>query len=183
VLVIPRSTPDQVHRFQSSILGILQDETRLIIQAEKLKARQYVAPNGTVLSDSSGSEFWFYCIDPATDRILSNTHQRINSSLLSTDSLNHIAGLLATKLRFDVSEIRPPLVEMLPPGRTSTPGGSISSAGSGLQTIKNWEGFPVALIAVGILVFMLAFGGTIYVCVSWKRYEMENLNFSFQIFR
>lgn len=156
-----------MHRFQSAILGILQEETRLIVQAEKLKARQFVSPNGTVHSDPTGSEFWFYCIDPASDLILTNNHHTINSTLLSTESLNQISSSIATKLRIDVSEIRPPLAEPL----VQTPPSQPPPPSPGVITAKLWEGFPVALIAVGIVVFLFAFGGTIYICVSWKRYH------------
>jgi len=142
----------------------LQDETNLIIQAEKLKARQHSSSNGTVHTDLTGSEFWFYCIDPSTDEILSNNHKKINSSLLSTESLSHISNLIGNQLGVEVSEIRPPLQLRSPSaGRPLPP--------PGVYSARLWDGIPVALMTVGIVVFLLALGGTVYICITWRRFQ------------
>ena len=56
VIVVPSSPPDQVLRLQSSIIGVLQDETRLIVRLERLQARSHVWPNGTLHVDESGTK-------------------------------------------------------------------------------------------------------------------------------
>lgn len=120
VMVLPGSPPDQVHRSQASIvgtapialancnweldllsvnLGILQDETRLIVRAEKLQARSHTSPNGTVHLDPSGSELWFYCVDPTTETILPSNHSLVTTSLLDTASTRHLMDLMAAKFK------------------------------------------------------------------------------------
>lgn len=77
VIVLPSTSPDQVHRSQSSIIGVIHDETKMIVRVEKLQARSYVSPNGSLHLDPNGSELWFYCIDPDTETILTNNHTKI----------------------------------------------------------------------------------------------------------
>ncbi len=77
-MVMPSSSPDQVHRSQSSIVDILQEETKMIVRVEKLQALTHMTINGTLLVDTTGSELWFYCIDPATETIVNSNHSQIN---------------------------------------------------------------------------------------------------------
>ncbi len=67
VLVLPSTPPEQVYRSQNAIVGLLQDETKLIVRVEKLQARSmHTSPSGldgAVVQhhlDISGSELWFY---------------------------------------------------------------------------------------------------------------------------
>jgi hypothetical protein len=74
-------------------------------------------------------------------------------------STNHLAYLMATKLKLDVSEIRQPLDNRW----ASKPYDSDTPAS------RLWNGFPAALVVVGVLVFLLALGGIVYICASWDR--------------
>ena len=78
VLVMPKASPDQVHRSQSSILNLLQEETKMIVRVEKLQAIMHMSPNGSLRVNPTGSELWFYCIDPSTDVIVMANHSQIN---------------------------------------------------------------------------------------------------------
>ena len=78
VLVMPGSPPDQVYRSQSSLVDILQEETKMIVRVEKLRALTLMSINGTALIDTTGSELWFYCIDPTTETIVNVNHSQIN---------------------------------------------------------------------------------------------------------
>lgn len=70
---------------------------------------------------------------------------------------------MATKLKLDVSEIRQPLVLSV-----SQPSSPVNTAGAN----RLWDGFPAALVVVGVLIFLLALGGIVYICASWDRYGM-----------
>ena len=159
VIVLPTTPPDQVLRLQSSIIAVLQDETRLIVRLERLQARSHVQANGTIHLDESGSEFWFYCVDPSTETILQSNHTLINRSLIDFGATKHLIDLLANKLKLDVTEIRPPL----PTAAITT---SILQP-SAVLTAKFWDGLPAALVVVAVLVFLLALGGIIYLCATW----------------
>jgi hypothetical protein len=78
-------------------------------------------------------------------------------------STNHLAYLMATKLKLDVSEIRQPLDNRW----TSKPYDSDTPAFHSASRL--WNGFPAALVVVGVLVFLLALGGIVYICASWDR--------------
>lgn len=71
MMVLPNSPPEVVHRSQNAIIGLLQDETKLIIRTEKLLARSHpTSPSSesdasvrTAVQhhlDQTGSELWFY---------------------------------------------------------------------------------------------------------------------------
>ena len=80
--------------------------------------------------------------------------------MLNSGSTNHLAYLMATKLKLDLSEVRQPLV--LSTSQPSAPVGPTSNS-------RLWDGFPAALVVVGVLVFLLALGGIVYICASWDR--------------
>ena len=198
VIVLPSTSPDQVHRSQSSIIGVIHDETKMIVRVEKLQARSYVSPNGSLHLDPNGSELWFYCIDPDTETILTNNHTKIirfvNSSLalltflsfffsntlstsqilmlwyfsitfrsiLSSESMKNMIDLIAMKTNLDVSEIRPPLGMASFSSRTPANTNPFLSA-------NLWDGFPATLVVIAALVFLMAIGGIVYLCVTWDR--------------
>lgn len=166
VMVLPSTSPDQVHRSQSSIVGVIHEETKLIVRVEKLQARSFVSPNGSLHLDPSGSELWFYCIDPDTETILSNNHSKIIRSIVSSESMKHLIDLMAMKTNMDVSEIRPPLILSPFPSR---PAGSTNP----FLFASLWDGFPAALIVIAVIVFLLALVGIIYICVTWDRYKLR----------
>lgn len=60
-------------------MDILQEETKMIVRVEKLQAISSMSSNGSVIVDASGSELWFYCIDPSTETIVVTNHSQINT--------------------------------------------------------------------------------------------------------
>lgn len=167
VIVLPSTSPDQVHRSQSSIIGVIHDETKMIVRVEKLQARSHVSPNGSLHLDPSGSELWFYCIDPDTETILTNNHTKIIRSILSSESMKYLMELMTMKTNMDVSEIRPPLGLFV--SRTPATTNPFLSA-------NMWDGFPTTLVVIGAVVFLFALGGIVYLCVTWDRYKKNRLN-------
>jgi protocadherin-15 len=117
--------------------------------------------------DESGSEFWFYCIDPTTETILESNHSLINRSLLDMGATKHLIQLLANKLKLDVTEIRPPLASSLSQHPPHNGGGGGGNSDQSILTARFWEGLPAALVVVAVLVFLLALGGIIYLCATW----------------
>lgn len=81
--------------------------------------------------------------------------------MLDTGSVKHLMDTISSKLKMDVTEIRPPLALAA----------SQASAGVGpVRTSRIWDGFPAALVVVAVLVFLLALGGIVYICVTWEKY-------------
>jgi len=77
---------------------------------------------------------------------------------LSSESTKHLIGLVAMKTSMDVSEIRPPLGVASYTSRMPAKTNPFLSA-------NLWEGFPVILIVVAALIFLLTVGGILYLCV------------------
>ena len=61
----------------------------MIVRVEKLQALTSVSPNGTIVVDPSGSELWFYCVDPTTETIVGTNHSRINRQSFSFLKLSY----------------------------------------------------------------------------------------------
>lgn len=79
--------------------------------------------------------------------------------MLDTGSVRHLIDTISSKLKLDVTEIRPPLALAT----------SQASAGVPVRTSRIWDGFPAALVVVAVLVFLLALGGIVYICVTWEK--------------
>lgn len=70
ILVIGDANPEKLQNKLGDIITILEDQTGLIVGVEKLTHRDYINENGTLESDPTGTDIWFYVIDPSTDAIL-----------------------------------------------------------------------------------------------------------------
>lgn len=77
ILVIGDAKPDIVAGKEEALVSVLQDHSGLLVGVERLAARQYLGENGTLESDMSGTDVWFYVIDPASERILETNHTRV----------------------------------------------------------------------------------------------------------
>lgn len=110
-------------------------------------------------------------MDPATETILTANSSRLVNSLLDTTPSRHVISQLTSQLKMDVAEIRPVAVAYTNGGNGATayPTGN----GADIRTSgRLWDGFPAALVVVGVLVFLLALGGIVYLCATWDRFAL-----------
>lgn len=77
ILVIGDAKPDAVQTKLDTITHVIQEQTGFIVGVEKLAVMEFIGGNGTLEKDPSGTDVWFYVIDPETDTILPR-----NSSLI-----------------------------------------------------------------------------------------------------
>lgn len=70
ILVIEDANSEKIQNKLGDIVRILQEQTGLIVGIEKLANRKYLNENGTLESDSAGTDIWLYVVDPTTDAIL-----------------------------------------------------------------------------------------------------------------
>lgn len=74
ILVIGDAQPDTVATKLDTIIQVIQDQTGLIVGIVKLNAREIINANGTLETDESATDVWFYLIDPENDCILPINH-------------------------------------------------------------------------------------------------------------
>lgn len=79
ILVIVDANPEKMETKLNDIIQILQNRTGLIVGIEKLTPREYINENGTLETDTTGTDIWLYVVDPITDTILYR-----NSTLVKT---------------------------------------------------------------------------------------------------
>ncbi|XP_063243672.1 cadherin-99C isoform X2 [Bacillus rossius redtenbacheri] len=153
VLVIRDARQDAVQDALPAVLAVLQERSGLVVGAERLGARQYQGPNGTLGLDPAGTDVWFYCVDPDSELILDGNSSRVQRSVLekSSQMLADVSGAVHAT----ADDIHFPLVAPRPVAAVAI----------------SWEMFPYALIVIAVIIVVLGFVGIIYICISWSRYK------------
>lgn len=77
ILVIDDAKPKTIQHETNRLVDIMEDDINLVIGIEKVAVKQYLGDNGTIEQDNSGTDVWFYAIDPDTDKILDRNSTRI----------------------------------------------------------------------------------------------------------
>lgn len=55
---------------ENELVEILQEYSNLIVGIEKIVLHSYMHENGTIGLDSTSTDIWFYCVDPASGHVL-----------------------------------------------------------------------------------------------------------------
>ncbi|CAG7834412.1 unnamed protein product [Allacma fusca] len=142
------------------ILDILQDSSNLIIGIEKITAHRYLTENGTLESDPSATDVWFYAVDPISDYILEREHPKVAETIMSRNGSKIISYYVSSALEVRATEVRKPLTRApLPPAPVGP-----------LENDHQWAAFPAALVALAGLIFIVGVGGICFICYKWSRY-------------
>lgn len=75
----------------------IQERTGLISGLEKVESLK-IQKNGTLEPDVSGTDFWFYLIEPGTFRIVQSDDIRVRTSLLDQRAQNSLLDILEQTL-------------------------------------------------------------------------------------
>ena len=78
VIVVEGSTPDKVKLRERDIIEIAQEISNLIIGIEKITPHRFLLPNGTMDTDYTATDVWFYAVDPITDHILERDSPKVS---------------------------------------------------------------------------------------------------------
>lgn len=70
VVEVPDLNADAMRRRSRSLLTAIEEKTGLYAGLEKLTSRHYLGENGTLESDTKGTDVWLYLIDPNSGEIL-----------------------------------------------------------------------------------------------------------------
>lgn len=132
---------------------ILEQHSGLVVGVERLTARHYLADNATLQTDASGTDVWFYAVDPDTGRILERNSTRVQRSVLAKQAVSNITLDVSAGLQATATAIHEPFVV----ARHKT------------AVAVSWEVFPYALIVIACVILVLGVVGIIYICVSWSR--------------
>ncbi|KDR15408.1 Protocadherin-15, partial [Zootermopsis nevadensis] len=155
ILVIDDANPKSIQLGTSKLVDIMEDDTNLVIGIEKVAVKQYLGDNGTIEQGHSGTDVWFYAIDPETEKILDRNSTKVLRSVLSKDAVSKITVDVTGNLNATASGIHPPLT--VPKIVTAI--------------AVSWEVFPYALIVIACIILVLGIVGIIYICISWSRYK------------
>lgn len=77
ILVIDDAKPETIQHETKRLVDIMEDITNLVVGIEKVTVKQYLGDNGTLEQDNSGTDVWFYVIDPETEKILDRNSTKI----------------------------------------------------------------------------------------------------------
>uniref|UniRef100_A0A8D8MA25 Protocadherin-15 n=2 Tax=Cacopsylla melanoneura TaxID=428564 RepID=A0A8D8MA25_9HEMI len=163
ILYIADARADRVKSGETDILSVLEGVSGLVVGVEKIAAHQSSGVaggnNGSLATDASATDLWFYAIDPVSDRILDRNTSRVARSFLEPVIISNITHDISASLHATVTDIHPPPL-LIQPVVTK----------KAIVAVK-WEVFPYAMIAIAALVLVLGIAGVVYICISWSRYK------------
>jgi protocadherin-15 len=70
ILVIKNLGAEQVQHQGEQVIDFLEERSGLIVGVEKVSNLEFSKDNITLETDPSSTDFWFYTIDPSSERIL-----------------------------------------------------------------------------------------------------------------
>ncbi|KAL0881810.1 hypothetical protein ABMA27_001590 [Loxostege sticticalis] len=155
IVEVANVNTESMGRRARSVLAAIEKESGLVAGLEKLTYRHYLGVNGTLESDTKGTDMWLYLVDPSTGKILTRESATAKKAVETG-----VHKAVAASLQAPVSQVRAPLVPTEQPRRPT------QVAAAPLATA-----LPAALIALAALVLVAATAATIYICASWNRYK------------
>ncbi|GFR24588.1 cadherin-99C, partial [Trichonephila clavata] len=176
VLVLKNVLPDRVLGIKENILRLIHERTNVIADVEKVVSLKMIK-NQSIETDTSGSDLWFYAIDPATMKILRADDHKLRMSLLEQGRTDSLLSELSRTLGVQAVQIRPPILTPLPtvPSESAPPAVVVRTATGGVIPRLPSAGGDVsnlgaALIALACIIVVLGFVGIVYHCCMWSRY-------------
>ncbi|XP_054716801.1 cadherin-99C-like [Uloborus diversus] len=174
VLVLKHAMPDRVLGMKEDILRLIQDRTNVIADVEKVVALKMIR-NSSIETDVSGSDLWFYAIDPSTMKILRAADPKVRMSLLEHGKSDSLLSELSRTLGAQAVQIRPPILTPITTTPAPPPLVIIATGGGGGTRGPSSAGGDVsdlgaALIALACIIAVLGFAGIIYHCCMWSKY-------------
>ncbi|XP_067139114.1 cadherin-99C isoform X2 [Centruroides vittatus] len=165
VLVVKDALPNRMLDMKENILSVIQERTGIIPDFEKVSILKLLK-NNSIETDSTGSDFWFYMVDPVTFRILDRNDPRIQSTVLEDDSQLGLVTEVSSVLGIKAKYIRLPFV-------LTNPDNGGGNTKHGVKPVKAEVGVSdlgAALIALACIIVLLGVVGIIYHCFMWSRY-------------
>lgn len=160
VLAVGDVLPDKVLQLKDQIMGIIQQQIRLIASVEKVVALK-VLRNNTIATDLSGSDIWIYLVEPETLRIMTTNDPRIQMLVTEGNPQSTFLDHISRSLGITVQQLRTPYAVPTAPPNVVRPvkigGGDSSDLGA-------------ALIVLACIIAVLGFVGIVYHCCMWSRY-------------
>lgn len=78
ILTISDMTPEELEPKRSELADVLQDQTGLVIEIDKLLPAMSKFPNGTCCRvGSTGTDVYFHAVDPSTNEILGYGEEKV----------------------------------------------------------------------------------------------------------
>lgn len=156
ILVVGDAKPDVVQKKLDTITNVIQEQSGLIVGIEKLTIREFIGGNGTIETDPTGTDVWFYLIDPTDDSILSRNSSLVKRTIFDKSAMDNITFDISGQIMNTAFNIHEPIV--------------LHKVKSASIASFNGEVFPYALIIIACIIFVLGIVGIIYICMSWSRY-------------
>ncbi|XP_014256144.1 cadherin-99C isoform X2 [Cimex lectularius] len=156
IMAIKDLSADKVQHKEDSVVDLLEQRTGLIIGLEKLSPLESTKDNITLNTDTTGTDVWFYAIDPQTEKILPRNSTLVEKTVFSEDVIANVTAELSTDIGGQVVSLHGPLKVRV-----------VRTAVVAVQ----WDVFPYAVILIAALILVLGSAGIVYICISWSRYK------------
>lgn len=97
-LVLKDTPASRVLDCKEELLAVLQERTGLISGLERVESLKFQKNSSLIEPDVSGSDVWFYLIEPGTLRIVASDDPRIRATLFDTRAQNSLLDVLEQTL-------------------------------------------------------------------------------------
>lgn len=102
-IVMRDTSANRVQEMKEHFLQLVQDRTGMIAGWEKAEALKYLR-NHTIESDVTGTDVWFYLVEPGSLKILETSDPRVQSTIFETKAQIHLLELMAKSLGLSGTE-------------------------------------------------------------------------------
>jgi protocadherin-15 len=164
VLAVRDTAPELMETRRAELTAWLRDQTGMVVNVHHIGPNQLLDYNGTCCTaDPTGSDIWFYAVDPETQTLLGYNDTVALRHITSRSAQTSLKYTITGDLHIQASEIRSPHL-----GSALTTSAPSSTAVTTLAALQ-YSGYPSVLIAVGCLVFALSFAAIIYLLVLYAK--------------
>lgn len=75
--MISNRPADEIEENKNIVVGLLEQQSDMIIGVEKILPRQWTKDNITLETDQFSTDFWFFTTDPETELIQTRNSSRV----------------------------------------------------------------------------------------------------------
>jgi protocadherin-15 len=107
-LVLKDAPASRVLDHKEELLAVIQERTGLISGLERVESLKVQKNLSSIETDLSGTDVWFYLIEPGSLRIVPNDDPRLKGSLFEARAQNSLADIINENLGLTKARIRLP---------------------------------------------------------------------------
>merc|ERR1712241_1356204 len=172
VLVIENFPVSKLEPKRAELQSLLEEQTNFIVSIDYLVPSMVRFENDACCKmNKDGTDVYFHVVNRTTGKVLPYQDEWVKRKITNERASTDLKYIVTSRLGVQATDIHVPYKDL--------PDGLPGSKGIGTLPINGpikggFDGLPAALIAIGCLVFALAFAAIIYLCIM-RRKQVEEV--------